>query len=565
MVDLNKGATVELVKVLSDDLRTGADGEVYSSAGAAVRQQTEMLKSGNGVKYLNDINMLYSKKTDGKFLYYSNGIEADNSDWSYFDFIEVVPTNTYYSNIKSLWICYYDQEHNYISGQDRSNQYNFTVPPDTKYARISYNHSEPLRYGNTIPLVCIAYDYIPDIAVNTDKKRLNAELLPIAADDLSEFITHGKNLFNKHKARQGYFISWNTGYSVGENNDFVTCFDYVLCEPSTSYVCNIHSAIICEYDASKSFIVGHNLGGSSVFNFTTAANAKFLRIGVNVNYKDTFQLEKGTVSTAYEAFRYDFVTEWKPKKYTFSVGATGEYDFTTITDAVNNANDGDIIYITNGTYHEAVDCRNKFLNFVGESKDKVIWEYENGNYEYPPLEIAKGTVENLTFRAVAQERQPGTLGKAYSVHIDFNESIGQYLSFKNVKFVNEDYQTIGIGLRQDFTVEFTDCEFICKDNNNAFYCHDSVVQSTNQNVILRDCTFTTAGIAYCVHLQSQEVSGSEAFVTFQRCIVVNESANNLIKMTKFNESIGGGNYLESTDWHLTRQSFLNSASEMNYL
>lgn len=37
MVDLNKGATVELVKTLSDDLRTGADGEVYASAGAAIR------------------------------------------------------------------------------------------------------------------------------------------------------------------------------------------------------------------------------------------------------------------------------------------------------------------------------------------------------------------------------------------------------------------------------------------------------------------------------------------------------------------------------------------------
>lgn len=36
-IDLNKGATVELVKVLSDDLRTGADGVTYDSAGAATR------------------------------------------------------------------------------------------------------------------------------------------------------------------------------------------------------------------------------------------------------------------------------------------------------------------------------------------------------------------------------------------------------------------------------------------------------------------------------------------------------------------------------------------------
>lgn len=39
MVDLNKGATVELVKALSDDIRTLPDGTKASSAGAAVRGQ----------------------------------------------------------------------------------------------------------------------------------------------------------------------------------------------------------------------------------------------------------------------------------------------------------------------------------------------------------------------------------------------------------------------------------------------------------------------------------------------------------------------------------------------
>ena len=45
MVDLNKGATVELVKALSDDLRTGADGTVYESAGAAIRAVHNRLES----------------------------------------------------------------------------------------------------------------------------------------------------------------------------------------------------------------------------------------------------------------------------------------------------------------------------------------------------------------------------------------------------------------------------------------------------------------------------------------------------------------------------------------
>lgn len=45
MVDLNKGATVELVKVLSDDIRTDANGVKHSSAGAAVRDLYNKLEN----------------------------------------------------------------------------------------------------------------------------------------------------------------------------------------------------------------------------------------------------------------------------------------------------------------------------------------------------------------------------------------------------------------------------------------------------------------------------------------------------------------------------------------
>ena len=42
-INLIKGATVELVKVLSDDIRTLPDGTKASSAGEAVREQSEAI------------------------------------------------------------------------------------------------------------------------------------------------------------------------------------------------------------------------------------------------------------------------------------------------------------------------------------------------------------------------------------------------------------------------------------------------------------------------------------------------------------------------------------------
>lgn len=510
----------------------------------------------------DNINLLYTELVLGKFLYYSNGVEAENATWNYFRFIPVKAGLAYYTNLMLAWVCYYDSNKNYLSGEQIYQTYAFTPPAGAEYIQISYDTTKALRYNTTIPELFSKYDFIPvDVAPALKNLNLNIQ---IQMENLRQFITHGKNLFNKYRATNGFFLSWNTGYTVGENGSFATCFDYIECEPSEGYVVNNNNTIICEYDKEKNFLAAHNLTGGSVYTFTTNANAKYMRVGCGSNIVNTFQLEKGSTASAYEPFKYKFTTETADTYKIIVVDANGTGDYTTITAAVNDAKDGDIIYIKNGEYNEAVDCRTKFLNFKGESKNKVIWKHPNGDYQLPPLEIAKGTVENLTFLATAQSQQPGAIGKAYCVHIDFNESKDEYLAFNNVKFINEDYQTIGIGLRENFTLEFNNCEFICQANNNAFYCHDATVQATDQNVILRNCCFITAGIAFAIHLQSQEVSGSTAFVTFQRCIVVNESANNIIKMTLFNPSIGGGGYLDSTDWSIKKESLLNSDALLNY-
>jgi parallel beta-helix repeat protein len=68
-------------------------------------------------------------------------------------------------------------------------------------------------------------------------------------------------------------------------------------------------------------------------------------------------------------------------------------DYSTIQEAVNNANVGDMIFVKNGTYYENVIV-NKSLMLVGESKDTIISQ----NYSNVTLEITEDnvTVEGLT-------------------------------------------------------------------------------------------------------------------------------------------------------------------------
>ena len=74
MVDLNKGATVELVKALSDDIRTLLDGTKAESAGAAVR------KNGVDLNYINAALGIGRKIIKGHFVN-SSGVIVEGQQY----------------------------------------------------------------------------------------------------------------------------------------------------------------------------------------------------------------------------------------------------------------------------------------------------------------------------------------------------------------------------------------------------------------------------------------------------------------------------------------------------
>ncbi len=80
---------------------------------------------------------------------------------------------------------------------------------------------------------------------------------------------------------------------------------------------------------------------------------------------------------------------------TLYVGGSGEGNYTSIQDAIDNASDGDKIYIYNGLYKEHVVI-NKEIEIEGESRNAVIDGYNNGTVIIAEsrCEIINLTIEN---------------------------------------------------------------------------------------------------------------------------------------------------------------------------
>lgn len=112
--------------------------------------------------------------------------------------------------------------------------------------------------------------------------------------------TMGKNLFDKSKVTENSSLNGSGG--LNQNVDGYCVSDFIEIRPNTNYVkSNTH--LFSLYDENKNFI--ERTGGSS---FTTLSNAKYVRVNVDSDLMNEFQLEKGTVATSYEPFKTNILS-----------------------------------------------------------------------------------------------------------------------------------------------------------------------------------------------------------------------------------------------------------------
>ena len=550
-----------------NNLQTTVNNQGITISAAAqeteVRSLISLLDNVKQTKKVARINLLLEQyKTSGYYRQYTNGEKLANTDYDLFDMVPVNADTDYFTGISpNAHIAFYDFEQKYISGLLKP-QPNFATPSSflntlvvkvpTKAKYMSYacdkNATQSVFYENDNPILDPSQPIFDGLLPFEQTANPPRGIKKVC----------NQNMFNKKMVvPERYLDSKNGGLPRNANYNVY----FMKVKPNTNYTTsgfvNNHDAF---YDISGKFISSGNKSGT----ITTPANAFFWGISLT-----NAELPRAVVCEGNVAKYSDFGTGaifevMDTAAQILNVGA--DKKFTTIQAAVDFAKDGDTILISSGTYHEAVDAKTKLLHFKGVDKNTVTLEYENGAYSLPPLEISKGSVENMTIHAISQAQVSGEPGKAYCFHADYDIQIGHTLSFTNVNFINDDKQVIGVGLRNNFTLEFNSCDFFTPSGNNAFYVHDDPIRdnSSNQNLIVKDCSIVNNGTDATIHMQSQERVGAVAKVTWQRNIVVNLSGGKLIDMATYNNGLAKDKWLGSSDFVLQPTSALNNIPQLNF-
>ena len=553
-----------------EDIRIGYNGEEYSSAGNAVRGQVadlhsdlDNVSSGNTDDFIDNINFAYPEPVNGKYIAYNTGEIATNATWSYIFPIKIDGDFYYNGSYGGAHVAFFDEDMEYISGvlANANTNKSFKAPATAKYMSFSYLTSAGSQYVEKATAQALGYKH-------PKYKKLSTNI----SLQLEHFLTAfklGKNLFNKWNVINGCSFDYDDGDELWVNASYSYCPDYIPCKASTDYVFN-KPCIVAEYDENKLPINCYNYTAVATRNITTSANAKYLRVGLLTSNVGSFQIEEGSEATDYEPFMLIPIYPGSPNSSnTIIVDANGGGDYTTITDACSHASNGDTIYIKNGTYEESISINSLYVHLVGESRANTIITYSGLDYNNPPIEMSKGSVENLTIKAT----NSGTAGEhnAYCVHIDDDNSANSSLSFYNVDFINEVHQAVGIGLRHNFTLTFDTCRFKSVDQG-ALYCHDwetnnAGADKSNQNLIVRNCSLiNNSSTKATIMLQSQELSTNCTTGTFIGNVVRNLGSNNLISMTLWaGRTLTNQSFLGSSDWVLSNDSALNTLSTINQI
>lgn len=261
-----------------------------------------------------------SKRTLNNFVDASSGALSSNTTYDATDYIPVVPGQTYSASYKHQ-VAFYDSGKLYVSGISNIGDpagHTFVVPAGCYFVRQGVDKNYVSTFQLELGSVKTAYEpylfTLSGLSVDdpTFKRLLTVQKLPIA--QLSE-VGPGVNLADKTKFTSGQFPNYQTGLLQASASYSAT--DYIPVDPNTQYFQSFaHQTAF--YDANKVYISGLNSPSTAPEYpngraITTPANTKYVRCAVGVAYVDSFQLEIGSIGTAYSSYQLKIQSGYIPQ------------------------------------------------------------------------------------------------------------------------------------------------------------------------------------------------------------------------------------------------------------
>lgn len=369
-------------------------------------------------------------------------------------------------------------------------------------------------------------------------------------------LTHGKNLYDKSNAVEGYYVAYYDG-TIGANANY----EYFVtdCEPNTTYCIkqtfsdgigyNLHVAFFAETFDLQNFISGAHTQST----FTTPENATVMVISVKIVDGNSLQIEKGTIPTLYEKYEKKVQFESlgsnvknRLGKNVVHVGteASVDYEYDSLLEALINNPTNTIIYLHDGVHsvlrmYERYYGEDYFSNYAGyannnDDMDKglflgdgveiigvgnaiIDFSYDGDNeavkkYFSVISTSQNNTIDNITIRI------PEIQNCRYLIHDDFSETLigGGTNHFKNIIFDGYTYlgTCIGGGMGKKNTYIIENCLFMNLGQSIAISYHNCISDSANK-LIVKDnyCD----GSIKILHYGVSELNTTSAIIANNHC------------------------------------------------
>ncbi len=272
------------------------------------------------------------------------------------------------------------------------------------------------------------------------------------------------------------------------------------------------------------------------------------------------------------------INENKEVKNVLFVGGTGSNNYTIIQDAVDNATEGDTIFVYAGTYYEGVQI-NKTINIMGENRNTTIingdWYRGGLLFAADRINITNLTIINTTHAVLFLNSNHtkiincSILNNDYGIELDhssYNQLSNCYMFFNNLCGIDikshSDYNSIIDCL---FSYNGVAIALYGCSENNISYCKlgsDSgygfhILNASNNNI--QNCTLKGFGkaIEFLGNSDSNFLTGCEIINNYYGVIINNSESN----LNTFHHNSFINNQINAYD---VSQNFWDNGAEGNY-